>query len=77
MLVKIKISVDTSVKRDDTEPVNYKETTMRVYVLTAGYDYESDWVEGVYSDRESAEAEGKRIEESTTKHYDITECEVE
>ena len=25
-LVKIKISVDTSVKRDDTEPVNYKET---------------------------------------------------
>lgn len=51
---------------------------MRVYVLTAGYDYESDCVEGVYSDRESAEAEGKRIVEGTTNvHYDITECDVQ
>ncbi|MGL5775331.1 MAG: DUF7336 domain-containing protein [Aeromonas veronii] len=51
---------------------------MRVYVLTAGYDYESDWVEGVYSDRESAEAEGERaIKGMTSKHYDVTECDVQ
>lgn len=47
---------------------------MTLYVLTWGYDYESDVVAGVFTSEDEALRAAYKLNLRNSMHYDITRC---